>query len=119
MFNHGGGGGGRGGGQKYSHVRAYSDSDGSSSSDDDDDDDDGGNPKDDFILREIRQQKVGWRRVRVARGCMPRDDDPPLERRTRSSSRRSNPNRCTHAYRVLLHRMLYILFSMRTPVLSS
>ena len=60
MFNHGGGGGGggRGGSQKYSHVRAYSDS---SSDDDDDDYDDGiggGNPNDDFVQREIRQQKV-------------------------------------------------------------
>ncbi len=48
------GGGGRNGGQKYSHIRAYSDSDGSSS----DDEYGGGNPNDDFIQREIRQQKV-------------------------------------------------------------
>ncbi|KAL3827341.1 hypothetical protein ACHAXA_005087 [Cyclostephanos tholiformis] len=48
------GGGGRNGGQKYSHIRAYSDSDGSSS----DDEYGGGNPNDDFIQREIRQQKL-------------------------------------------------------------
>jgi hypothetical protein len=48
------GGGGRGGSQKYSHVSAYSDSDSS------DDEYGGGNPNDDFIQREIRQQKVRY-----------------------------------------------------------
>jgi hypothetical protein len=71
MFNHGGGGG-RGGSQKYAHVRAYSDSDSSS-----DDDDGGGNPHDDFIQREIRQQKVRYDIIVCRVWMMTRGDDLP------------------------------------------